>query len=145
MVGWHHQTQWTWVWVGSGIWWWTGRSGMLQFMVSQRVRHNWATELNRIDSSAIVKCVCVSVCVCACVLSHVPLFATLGTAACQVPLSMKFSRQEYWSRLSFPTPPPRDLSWPRDQTCISCTSYIGRWILSPLCYLGSPAVKYKIN
>ena len=27
-------------------WWWTGRPGVLQFMGSQRVRHNWATELN---------------------------------------------------------------------------------------------------
>ena len=39
-------TQWTWVWVNSGSWWWTGRSGMLQSMGSQRVRHDWATELN---------------------------------------------------------------------------------------------------
>ena len=39
-------TRWTWVWVNSGSWWWTGRPGMLQFMGSQRVGHNWATELN---------------------------------------------------------------------------------------------------
>ena len=39
-------TQWTWVWVNSGSWWWTGRPGMLRFMGSQRVGHNWATELN---------------------------------------------------------------------------------------------------
>ena len=39
-------TQWTWVWVNSGSWWWTGRPGVLQSMGSQRVRHNWATELN---------------------------------------------------------------------------------------------------
>ena len=39
-------TQWTWVWVNSGSWWWTGRPGMLQSMVSQRVGHDWATELN---------------------------------------------------------------------------------------------------
>ena len=37
--------QWTWVWVNSGSWWWTGRPGVLQFMWSQRVRHDWATEL----------------------------------------------------------------------------------------------------
>ena len=37
-------TQWTWVWVNSGSWWWTGRPGVLQFMGSQRVRHDWATE-----------------------------------------------------------------------------------------------------
>ena len=38
-------TQWTWVWVNSGSWWWTERPGMLQFMGLQRVRHDWA-ELN---------------------------------------------------------------------------------------------------
>ena len=45
MVGWHHRLN------GhgsgdSGSWWWTGRPGMLRFMGLQRVRHNWATELN---------------------------------------------------------------------------------------------------
>ena len=39
-------TRWTWVWVNSGSWWWTGRPGVLQFMGSQRVGHDWATELN---------------------------------------------------------------------------------------------------
>ena len=35
-----------WVWVNSGSWWWTGRPGVLQFKGSQRVGHNWGTELN---------------------------------------------------------------------------------------------------
>ena len=39
-------TQWTWVWVDSGSWQRTGRPGLLQFMGSQRLRHNWDTELN---------------------------------------------------------------------------------------------------
>ena len=39
-------TQWIWVWVDSGNWWWTGKPGVLQFMGSQRVGHNWAIELN---------------------------------------------------------------------------------------------------
>ena len=39
-------TQWTWVWVNSGSWWWTGKPGVLQSMGSQRVGHDWATELN---------------------------------------------------------------------------------------------------
>ena len=39
-------TQWTWVWVNSGSWWWTGRHGVLQSMGSQRVGHDWVTELN---------------------------------------------------------------------------------------------------
>ena len=38
--------QWTWVWVNSRSWWWTGRLGVLRFMGSQRVGHDWATELN---------------------------------------------------------------------------------------------------
>ena len=36
-------TQWTWVWVSSGSWWWMGRPGMLQSMGSQRVTHHWVT------------------------------------------------------------------------------------------------------
>ena len=39
-------TWWMWVWVNSGSWWWTRRPGMLQFMGSWRVGHDWATELN---------------------------------------------------------------------------------------------------
>ena len=39
-------SRWKWVWVNSGSWWWTGKPGMLQFMGSQRVGHNWVTELN---------------------------------------------------------------------------------------------------
>ena len=45
MAGWHHwldgrEFEWT------RSWWWTGRPGMLRFMGSQRVGHDWATELN---------------------------------------------------------------------------------------------------
>ena len=36
-------TPWTWIWVNSGSWWWTGKPGVLQSMGSQRVGHNWAT------------------------------------------------------------------------------------------------------
>ena len=42
-------TQWTWVWVDSGSWWWTGKPGVLQSMGSQRVGHDWATKLNWTD------------------------------------------------------------------------------------------------
>ena len=38
-------SQWTWVWVNSGSWWWTGRPVVLQFMGLQRVGHDWVTEL----------------------------------------------------------------------------------------------------
>ena len=47
MSGWMASlTRWTWVWVNSGSWWWTGRPGVLRFMGSQRVGHDLATELN---------------------------------------------------------------------------------------------------
>ena len=39
-------TPWTWVWVSSGSWWWTGKPGVLQSMGSQRIGHDWVTELN---------------------------------------------------------------------------------------------------
>ena len=42
-------TRWTWVWLNSGRWWWTGRPGVLWFMELQRVGHDWATELNWIE------------------------------------------------------------------------------------------------
>ena len=38
-------TRWTWNWASSGSWWWIGKPGMLQSMGSQRVRHDWATEV----------------------------------------------------------------------------------------------------
>jgi len=45
MAGWHHWLDGRWVWVNSGSWWWTGRPGVLRFMGSQRVGHDWATDL----------------------------------------------------------------------------------------------------
>ena len=49
-------TQWTWVWVNSRSWWRTRRLGVLQSMGSQRVRHDWATELT--DKSNLGKWAC---------------------------------------------------------------------------------------
>ena len=50
-------------------------------------------------------------------LSRVQLFATPWTVAHQVPLSMEFTRQEYWNGLPFSS--PGESSWPRDQTQVS--------------------------
>ena len=47
-------TQWTWVWVDSGSWWWTGRPGMLWFMDLQRVGHDWVTEMNLTEAPGLV-------------------------------------------------------------------------------------------
>ena len=56
--------------------------------------------------------------------SRVQLFVTLWTVACHAPLSMGFSRQEYWSGLLFPT--PGDLPYlGKDQTQVSC--FAGRF------------------
>ena len=53
-VGWMASpTQWTWVWVNSGSWWWTGRPGVLRSLGSQRVRHDWVTELNWMHAQAL--------------------------------------------------------------------------------------------
>ena len=53
MTGWDgwtaSPTLWTWVWASSGSWWWTGMPGVLQSIGSQRVWHDWATELNWTD------------------------------------------------------------------------------------------------
>ena len=133
-------TRWTWVWVNSRRWWWTGRPGVLWFMGSQRVRHDWATELNW---TGLMQC---------CFLQDWILFLSpvtsttgycfrfgsipsfflelflhwspvaywaptdLGSSSFNVPsfcllkLFMGFSRQEYWSRLPFLSPVDHILS-----------------------------------
>jgi len=56
-------TRWKWVWASSRSWWWTGKPGMLQSMGSQRVRHDWATELihtHRHIHTQIEVCICQS-------------------------------------------------------------------------------------
>ena len=84
--------QWTWTWANSGRWWGTGRPGMLQFMVSQRVGHSFVTEQQQKDLP--MRCTCMLS-----HFSHLWLCATLWTATHQAPLFMGFSRQEYWSGL----------------------------------------------
>ena len=68
-----------------------------------------------------------SYCPCQHVLSWVGLFVTPWTVACQAPLSMRFPRQEYWS--GFAISSHTGCSWPRDRTCVSCISCIGRRVL----------------
>ena len=48
-------TWWTWIWAASRSWWWTGKPGVLQSMGSQRIRHDWVTELNWKDVKTIEK------------------------------------------------------------------------------------------
>ena len=72
--------------------------------------------------------------------SHAQLFATLLTVAHQAPLSMGFFRQEYWSGL--PLLLLQGIFLPRDRTCISHVSCLGRLILYHYRHLGSPCRTY---
>ena len=60
-------------------------------------------------------------------ISRVQVFGTLWTVACQAPLSLGLSRQEYWSGL--PRPPPGDGIFLTQRTSMSFVSYIGRQVL----------------
>ena len=84
-------TQWTWAWVNSGSWWWTGRPGVGQSMGSQRVRQDWATELNWTELIVLM-------------LSRAWLLVNPQTVVRQAPRSVGFPRQEYWSGLPVPLP-----------------------------------------
>ena len=101
-------TRWTWVWVSSRSWWWTEKPGVLQSMGSQRVRHDWATELN----SPVLKCVRI------CDLTD---YSLPGSSVPGIPQE----RILEWVAM----PSSRGSSWPRDWTCASFISCIGRQIL----------------
>ena len=79
---------------------------------------------------SISVCVYIITCVCVCAAAQSCLTVSPWTVACQTPLSVGFSRQEYWSRL--PCLLPGDLPDPGDQTCSSC---IGRQVLYHQCHL----------
>ena len=98
-------TRWAWVWVNSGSWWWTGRPGVLRFMGSQRVGHNWATELTKyclsksLEQSASEH-----------VLSTSSAPGILGThlnSHMQRYYCPRFKTRKWWLRVSCPEPPQR--------------------------------------
>ena len=120
-------TQWTWVWVSSGSWWCTGKPGVLQCMGSQRVGHDWATELNwrvvknlKWDNTCKDSAVClapsspkITVLINNYNYEYILLCCAKSPQLClilcdsmdythQAPLSTEFSMQEYWSELSCP-------------------------------------------
>ena len=124
-----------------GSWWWTGKPGVLQSIGSQRVRHNWATELKPLqwmflkDSPDSIEYhyhvrseglysqqVCVCVCVCICL--HSVLSDSLQSVTHHAPLSMRFfqARILEWVTIAF----SRGSSRPRDRTCVSCESCTGK-------------------
>ena len=77
-------------------------------------------------------------------LSHVRRFATPWTVACQSPLSMEFSRQEYWSALPFPT--PGDISDPEIRSS-PCLLHLLHWQVDslPLCQVCNHLKNFKQN
>ena len=91
-------TWWIWVWVDSGSWWWT-QGGLACCSSWGRKKSNTTEQLNWTEQVIYV-------------LSRAVMSnsATPWTAVHQTPLSMGFSRQQYWSRLPFP--PPGDLPDP---------------------------------
>ena len=90
-------------------------------------------------------CVYVCVCVCVCVCVRAQSCLTLcdpWTITCQAPLSVEFSRQEYWSELPFP--PPGDLPDPGIEPASPVVSCIGRQVLYLLSHRGSPMCREVI-
>ena len=85
-------TRWTWVWVNSGSWWWTGRPGVLRFTGSQRVGHDWATELNWTELTVI----------------NWPRYTNSEEALCQSKAWLiKYPAICDWFNLQHHSPPPR--------------------------------------
>ena len=116
-------------------------------MGSQRVRHDWATELNWTEESKewwggtyyisiySPRLASLRTQICAYMLSHVQLFATMdyslpGSSVCGI----FETRILEWIAISY----SRVSSWCRDQTCVSCISFIARLASLPLHHLGSP-------
>ena len=133
-------TQWTWIWVDSSSWWWTGRPGVLQFMGSQKVGHDWATELNwslwlYISPSFLNG---LFICLyCSHLIFPTPPFSIIGSFPAAKLLqscptlcdprdgsppgspSLGFSRQEHWSGLPFPSPTHESEKWKRSRWVVS--------------------------
>ena len=91
-------TRWTWVLLNSGSWWWTRRPGVLQFMGSQGVKHNWETELYWTERKLWLQ-------ICSCLqdypalwLNTIPSWVMYFTFICQLgrvhPLHFSFNREQ---------------------------------------------------
>ena len=93
-----------------GRWSWRGVALSVTWTSCDLASHpqSWCCYLSRVSQSLLLGCG--QMCVCAKWLSHVRLFVTPLTVACQAPCPWGFSRQEYWSGL--PCPPAGDLSHP---------------------------------
>ena len=118
-------TQWTWVWVNSGSWWWTGKPGVLWYLGSQRVRHDWATELNWDFSIHKESENMLYLCVGSVAQSYLILCDPIdcSLSGCSVQGIPQARILEWIAISSF-----AGSSLPRDWTCVSCISCIGKQI-----------------
>ena len=116
-------TRWAWVWVNSRSWWWTGRPGVLWFMGSQRVGHDcsyfyalfhFKTDLRYPCVHAVLLQSCLTLCN--------PMDRGPPGSSVQGILQARILE---WVAM----PSYRESSRPRDWTCISYISCIGRWVL----------------
>ena len=93
-------TQWTWVWLISGSWWWTGKPDVLQSMGLQRVRHNCVTEL----CWSIKLCVCMHAQLCLTLYNHMdcnppsPFVHKVSQARILELFTISFSKASSWPR-----------------------------------------------
>ena len=83
----------------------------------------YCSKIRAVPRKTKIRCVCTCVFVCAQSLSCVHLFVTPWTVACQAPLSMEFTRQEYWSGLPFTSPGDHPCPW----MTITLSGYL--WVL----------------
>ena len=98
-------TRWTWVWASSGRWWWIGKLGVRQSMVSQKVGHDWAAELT---DACLLSC-----------FSCLRVFSTDDMDCSPPDSSVQGSlRARILEWVSMPS--SRGSSWPRDETQVSC-------------------------
>ena len=86
-------------------------------MIKEGRKKHWKKRWLSIALKGFVN-LCVCVCVCVWIVNHVQLFETPWTVALPAPLSMGFSRQEYWSGLHS----SRGSFQPRDRACVSCAA-----------------------
>ena len=134
ILGWHHRLD-GWVWVSSGSWWWTGRPGVLQSMGSQRVGHNWGTELilRCIYAESEVKVLVAQLCPTIC-----------NPMDCSLPGSSVHGILQAgtleWVSISF----SRGSSWLRDWMQVSCIArgFFITWAYreAPICMMIPPNI-----
>ena len=123
-------TQWTWVWVGFGSWWWTLRPVVLQSMGSQS--QTQLSDWTYLKVIAVLHCwnLLFDMEICAFVLSwfsDVHLFVILWTLTCQALLSMGIIKVRILEWIAMPS--CRESSQPRDWIHVSYVSWIDRWVI----------------